>query len=154
MMVDTGSSVNVLYYDAFKKLNLDPIAMTPVNTPLSGFTGDTIQPEGNIRLPVEVGTFPRVRKVDMDFVVVNLSCVHNVILGRPGISQLGAMISMPHLCIKFQTPRELGSFADTYVLLHLVDATSRQYQNKRRGRPGLIPFQKGKMRTKRNSPSQ
>ena len=28
----------------------------------------------------------------------------NVILGRPGIAQLGAVISMPHLCMKFRTP--------------------------------------------------
>lgn len=92
VMVDTGSSVNVLYYDIFKKLNIDPIAMTPIRTPLSGFTGDTIQPEGSIRFPMEVRTFPRVRKVEMDFVVVNLTCVHNIILGCPGIAQLGAVI--------------------------------------------------------------
>lgn len=85
-MIDTGNSVDVLYYDVFKKLNLDPILMTPIRTPLSGFTGDTIQNEGSIHLPVDVGTFPLVQKVEMDFVVVNIACVHNVILGRPGIS--------------------------------------------------------------------
>ncbi|XP_019150965.1 PREDICTED: uncharacterized protein LOC109147762 [Ipomoea nil] len=108
VMVDTGSSVNVLYLDVFKKLKLDEKKLTPVRTQLSGFTGATIEPEGMIRLPVEVGTYPRVSKADMEFIVVNLACVHNVILGRPGIAQIGAIISMPHLCMKFQTPAGVG----------------------------------------------
>ncbi|XP_019178823.1 PREDICTED: uncharacterized protein LOC109173956 [Ipomoea nil] len=55
VMVDTGSSVNVLYMDVFQKLKLEPIELTPIGTPLSGFTGDTIHPEGKITLPVEIG---------------------------------------------------------------------------------------------------
>lgn len=108
VMVDTRSSVNVMYLDVFKKLQLDRSALTPIRTPLSDFTGAMIHPEGVIRLPVEVGIAPRSLRVMMEFVVVDLASVHNVILGRPGISQLGAIISMPHLCMKFQTPGGVG----------------------------------------------
>ncbi|XP_019178344.1 PREDICTED: uncharacterized protein LOC109173560 [Ipomoea nil] len=107
-MVDTGSSVNVLYLDVFKKLKLDDKKLTPIRTQLSGFTGATIEPEGLIRLPVEVGTYPKVARAEMEFIVVNLACVHNIILGRPGIAQIGAIISMPHLCMKFRTPAGVG----------------------------------------------
>ncbi|XP_019173201.1 PREDICTED: uncharacterized protein LOC109168603 [Ipomoea nil] len=59
VMVDTGSSVNVLYLDLFEKLKLDRRELTPVGAPLSRFTGDTIHPEGKIILPVELGTPPK-----------------------------------------------------------------------------------------------
>ncbi|XP_019189259.1 PREDICTED: uncharacterized protein LOC109183658 [Ipomoea nil] len=59
VMVNTSSSVNVLYLDVIQKLNLDPVELTPIATPLSGFTGDTIHAEGKISLPMEIGTPPR-----------------------------------------------------------------------------------------------
>ncbi|XP_031124216.1 uncharacterized protein LOC116026930 [Ipomoea triloba] len=108
VMVDTDSSVNVMYLEVFRKLQLDQSELTPVRTPLSGFTGALIHPEGAVRLPVEVGTAPKALRVMMEFVVVDLACVYSVILWRPGISQLGAIISMPHLYMKFQTPGGVG----------------------------------------------
>ncbi|XP_019181909.1 PREDICTED: uncharacterized protein LOC109177020 [Ipomoea nil] len=108
VMVDTGSSVNVLYLDIFEKLKLDLRELTPVGAPLSGFTGDTIHPEGKIILPVELGTPPKSVRTQMEFVVVNLRCVHNVILGRPAIMRVGGIISMPHLCMKFPTSAGVG----------------------------------------------
>ncbi|XP_019197209.1 PREDICTED: serine/threonine-protein kinase ATM-like [Ipomoea nil] len=60
VMIDTGNNVNVFYMDVFQKFKLDPIELMPIGTPLSGFTGDIIHPEGKITLPVEIGTYPRV----------------------------------------------------------------------------------------------
>ncbi|XP_019196562.1 PREDICTED: uncharacterized protein LOC109190521 [Ipomoea nil] len=79
--IDTGSSVNVLYLDVFQKLKLDPAELMPIATPLLGFTGDTIHPEGRISLPVEMGTPPRMIKTQMEFVVVNLHCGVGVLRG-------------------------------------------------------------------------
>ncbi|VFQ82001.1 unnamed protein product [Cuscuta campestris] len=81
VLVDTGSSVNVLYLDAFKKLKLDKSMLRPLQTPLSGFTGASIEAEGQITLPVTLG---------------------------PGINQVRAIISMAHLCMKFYTPNGIG----------------------------------------------
>ncbi|XP_019197072.1 PREDICTED: uncharacterized protein LOC109190923 [Ipomoea nil] len=95
VMVNTGSSVNVLYLDVFEKLKLDKQELIPVGIPLSGFTEALIRPEGKIRLPVEIGTPPKSVKTELEFVVVNLHCVHNVILGRPAIMKVGGIISCP-----------------------------------------------------------
>ncbi|XP_019160797.1 PREDICTED: uncharacterized protein LOC109157353 [Ipomoea nil] len=108
VMVDTWSSVNVLYLDMFKKLKLDKQELIPVGVPLSEFTGATIRPEGKIVRPVEIGTPPKSVKTELEFIVVNLHCVHNVILGRPAIMRVGGIISMPHLCMKFPTPAGVG----------------------------------------------
>ncbi|XP_019181962.1 PREDICTED: uncharacterized protein LOC109177109 [Ipomoea nil] len=121
VMVDTGSSVNVLYLDVFEKLKLDKRELIPVGVPLSGFTGATIRPERKIVLLVELGTPPKPVKTELEFVVVNLHCVHNVILGRPAIMRVGGIISLPHLCMKFSTP------ADVRVLRGDVQSARKCY---------------------------
>ncbi|XP_019160672.1 PREDICTED: uncharacterized protein LOC109157228 [Ipomoea nil] len=108
VFVDTGSSVNVMYLETFNKLGLSKEQLHLVRTPLAGFTGDSIEAEGCLILPVEIGEYPRVRSLDMEFVVVNINSAHNVILGRPGLEDLGAVVSLEHLCLKFRTPEGVG----------------------------------------------
>ncbi|VFQ94882.1 unnamed protein product [Cuscuta campestris] len=50
VLVDTGSSVNILYLEAFEKLKLCRTRLEPLKTPLSGFTGDSVEAEGSILL--------------------------------------------------------------------------------------------------------
>ncbi|VFQ93912.1 unnamed protein product [Cuscuta campestris] len=101
-------SVNVLYLDAFEKLKLCRTRLEPLKTPLSGFTGDSVEAEGSILLTCELGTGDQVVQKQMRFVVVNIKCVHNAILGRPGINKVRGVISMAHLCMKFYTPGGIG----------------------------------------------
>ncbi|VFR01144.1 unnamed protein product [Cuscuta campestris] len=56
VLVDTGSSVNILYLETFQKLRLCRTQLEPLKTPLSGFTRDTVEAEGSIVLPVELGS--------------------------------------------------------------------------------------------------
>ncbi|VFQ69442.1 unnamed protein product [Cuscuta campestris] len=108
VLVDTGSSVNILYLETFQKLRLCRTQLEPLKTPLSGFTGDTVEAEGSIVLPVELGSGEKTVWKKMRFIVVDIKCVHNAILGRPGINKVGAVISMPHLCMRFHTPSGVG----------------------------------------------
>ncbi|VFQ89983.1 unnamed protein product [Cuscuta campestris] len=82
--------------------------LRPLQTPLSGFTGASIEAEGQITLPVTLGSGNRTVTKQMRFVVVDIKCVHNAIIGRPGINQGRAIISMAHLCMKFYTPNGIG----------------------------------------------
>ncbi|VFQ87135.1 unnamed protein product [Cuscuta campestris] len=108
VLIDTGSSVNILYLETFQKLRLCRTQLEPLKTPLSGFTGDTVEAERSIVLPVELGSGEKTVWRKMRFIVVDIKCVHNAILGRPGINKVGAVISMPHLCMKFHTPCGVG----------------------------------------------
>ncbi|VFQ76192.1 unnamed protein product [Cuscuta campestris] len=103
-LVDMGSSVNIMYMDTYKDLGLTRDELSPIKTPLAGFTGDSIEPEGVITLPVEIGDTKATRKLDMEFVVVGIISNTNIILGRPGLEDLECVISPHHLCIKFLTP--------------------------------------------------
>ncbi|VFQ79595.1 unnamed protein product [Cuscuta campestris] len=107
-LVDTGSSVNIMYMDTYKALGLTRDELSPIKTPLTGFTGDSIEPEGVITLPVEIGDAKATRKLDMEFVVVGIISNTNIILGRPGLEDLECVISPRHLCIKFPTPHGVG----------------------------------------------
>ncbi|VFQ85584.1 unnamed protein product [Cuscuta campestris] len=107
-LVDTGSSVNVMYSNTFKELGLSRGDLKPIHTPLSGFTGDTIEAEGTITVKAGVGDGTHQLWVDMEFMVVQLDCAHHLILGRPGLEDLECVISPVHLCLKFNTPTGVG----------------------------------------------
>ena len=56
ILVDNGSSTNVLFYAIFFRIDLSKYQLREVSTPLIGFTGDSVQVEGEITLPTTVGT--------------------------------------------------------------------------------------------------
>lgn len=95
--------------ETFKKLGLAREALKPIRTPLAGFTGDSIESERSIKLQVELGSYPNTKTLELEFVVVHLECSHNVILRRPSLEDLGAMISLQYLCMKFRTPNWVGT---------------------------------------------
>ncbi|VFQ73483.1 unnamed protein product [Cuscuta campestris] len=107
-LVDTGSSVNVMYSNTFKELGLSRSDLKTIHTPLSGFTGDTIEAEGTITVKARVGDGTHRLWVDMEFMEVQLDCAHHLILGRPGLEELECVISPVHLCLKFNTPTGVG----------------------------------------------
>lgn len=49
---------------------------------------DSIQLEGVVALPIEVNKYTHLKKLEIDFVVVDLVCLHNTILGRPYLEDL------------------------------------------------------------------
>ncbi|VFQ95943.1 unnamed protein product [Cuscuta campestris] len=102
------SSVNIMYEKTFQDLGLNRKDLRPVRTPLSGFTGDSIEAEGIITVPVIVGDGAHKDKLKMEFMVVSISCAHNMILGRPGLEDLECVISPYYLCMKFPTPSGIG----------------------------------------------
>lgn len=105
ILVDTWRRVNALYHKAFMRLGFSGTQLRPLKTLLIGFTNDVIEVEGFITLMVQVGDIPWVRVLPMEFVVVRLECAHNATLRIPKLEDLGAIISLGHLCMKFHTPQ-------------------------------------------------
>ncbi|VFQ69562.1 unnamed protein product [Cuscuta campestris] len=93
-LVDTGSSVNIMYEKTFQDLGLDRNDLKPVHTHLSGFTGDSIEAKGVITVPVIVGDGAHKAKLKMEFMVVSINCAHNMILGRPGLESMEAYVDV------------------------------------------------------------
>ncbi|VFQ86123.1 unnamed protein product [Cuscuta campestris] len=55
-LVDTGCSGNIMYMDTYKALGLTRDELSPIKTPLTGFTSDSIEPEGATKQPIKYDT--------------------------------------------------------------------------------------------------
>nr|XP_027118612.1 uncharacterized protein LOC113735828 [Coffea arabica] len=102
--IDNGSAIDVLYYKTFKEFQLEDRQLVPVRTPLIGFAGPPVRPEGMITLMVTVGVSPKCRTIPVNFAVVKEPSSYNMILGRPTLNALRTVCSTLHLSMKFPTP--------------------------------------------------
>ena len=58
VLVDNGSSADILYYSAFQQMRIDREQLTLTNAPLVGFGGTRVVPLGAITLAVRAGDYP------------------------------------------------------------------------------------------------
>uniref|UniRef100_A0A2N9EVJ5 Uncharacterized protein n=1 Tax=Fagus sylvatica TaxID=28930 RepID=A0A2N9EVJ5_FAGSY len=108
VMVDNGSSADILYLPAYQQMQLDKDKLRPMDAPLVGFTGDKVCPVGIVTLPITVGTHPKTVSKTVDFLVVNCPSAYNAIIGRPTLNRLRAVTSTYHLLLKFPTEHGIG----------------------------------------------
>ena len=59
VLVDNGSSTDILYYLGFQQMRLRRDQLRPINSPLVGFGELKVQPVGIVTLPVVIGTYPQ-----------------------------------------------------------------------------------------------
>ena len=83
VLVDNGSSANIIYYLAFQQIRIGKERLIPSNVPQIGFGGMKVMPVGSITLPVTIGTYPQQITKDITFLVVDCSSVYNAIIGQP-----------------------------------------------------------------------
>ena len=81
VLVDNGSSVDILYYLAFQQMRVSKELLRLVNIHLIGFGGMKILPVGIISLPIVVGSYPRQINKEVNFLVVYCSSLYNAIIG-------------------------------------------------------------------------
>ncbi|GAA0139270.1 hypothetical protein LIER_00852 [Lithospermum erythrorhizon] len=112
MMVDTGSSADIVYLRAYDKLGLSRKHLKTVATPLTGFTGHYMHPVGIAELDVTVGNGSRTVTVRASFTVVDIADkYYNGLIGRPLLTVLRAIVSHLHLKMKFPTPGGVGEMS-------------------------------------------
>ncbi|XP_056692047.1 uncharacterized protein [Spinacia oleracea] len=97
ILIDGGSSANILFWPAFQELQIDDNHIKPVNYPVICFTWVSVVPEGIVSLPVQVGQGRDIKDVMVDFMIVKVPAAYNAILGRPFIHDAGAVVSTYHL---------------------------------------------------------
>ena len=91
-MIDQGSTIEIMYPDLYKGLNLKPESLTAYSSPLVSFEGKMVIPKGQIRLPVQTGS----DVVEVVFVMVDAFSPYTAIMGRPWLHTLGAVSSTLH----------------------------------------------------------
>ena len=58
VLVDNGSSADILYYPAVQQMRIDKDRLIPTNAPLVGFGRSRVFPLGAVTLFVMVGDYP------------------------------------------------------------------------------------------------
>ncbi|XP_075478820.1 uncharacterized protein LOC142519673 [Primulina tabacum] len=101
VFVDNGSSVNVIFKEALVQMDLHEYRLEAVETALFGFAGHVVYLEGEITLPLTLGTEDLRKTVVTIFTVVDAPSSYNIILGRPTMNEMRAVASTYHQKIKF-----------------------------------------------------
>ena len=116
ILVDNGSSADIIYLLAFQQLRLDPKRLRPFESPLVSFSGDRVYPRGIVTLTVTVGTQPRQLTRQLDFLVVDCPSSYNVIIRRPTLNRWNAATSTYYLKVKFPIDNGVGEVRGDQIL--------------------------------------
>ncbi|GKB06339.1 reverse transcriptase domain-containing protein [Tanacetum coccineum] len=137
MYVDGGSSMEVLYEHCFNRLRPEiKSQMVPATTSLTGFSGETIWPLGQLRLLVTIGDAEHFTKAWMNFMIVRSPSPYNDIIGRPGIREIQAVPSTAHGMLKFPVDGGVVTIRSTILTPNecaTITATSKDSMKKIEG---------------------
>ena len=106
VLVDNGSSTDILYYPTFQQMRLGRDQLRSVNSPLVGFGGMKVQLMDTNTLLVVVGVYPQQITKEVNFLIVDCSSSYNAIIGKPISNSWKVVTSTYHLSVKF--PIEYG----------------------------------------------
>ena len=101
VLVDTGSSVNILFHEPLKQMGMDHDNVKPTTTVMAAFDGNLSTPLGRIDLPTTVGEGEGQKTTISEYMVLNMKSPYNVIIGRPWLHQIGAVTSTLYQCLKY-----------------------------------------------------
>ncbi|CAL1400208.1 unnamed protein product [Linum trigynum] len=108
MLVDTGSSMDVLFKDTVVRMQLSPEMIRPSESVLVGFSGAPARVIGRVCLPVTLGDGDQRVTRAIDFGIVDCPSPYNAILGRPLLALFNGVASTCHQTLKFIAPQGVG----------------------------------------------
>ncbi|XP_022150861.1 uncharacterized protein LOC111018906 [Momordica charantia] len=109
VLVDGGASENILSLTTYLALGWTRSQLKKSPTPLVGFSGELVSPEGCIDLPVMIGQDDTQVTQMAEFVVIGGRSAYNAIFGRPIIHSFRAVCSTLHQVLKYSTPNGVGT---------------------------------------------
>ncbi|GJV36006.1 reverse transcriptase domain-containing protein [Tanacetum coccineum] len=117
MYVDGGSSTEVLYEHCFNLLRPEiKNQMVPATTSLTGFSGETIWPLGQVRLLVTIGDADHSTRAWMNFMIVRSLSPYNGIIKRPRIREIQKVPSTAHGMLKFLVDGGIVTIRSTILI--------------------------------------
>jgi hypothetical protein len=97
ILVDNGSSTDILFLKTFEKMNLTQHMLHPPEYPLQGFGGKPIKLVGKVSLPVSFRDLDNARTETLTFDVVDIYHPYLAIFGRGFMNKFDAVIRQQFL---------------------------------------------------------
>ena len=108
VLIDNGSSADIIFASAFEKMGIGREKLEPVNTHLRGVSGEKVLPLGSIQLVLTLGEPPCQATTTARFLIVDAPSAYNMLLGRPSLNAIKSIPSTYHMIIKFPTIHMVG----------------------------------------------
>jgi len=100
VLVDKGSSTDVMFWTTFNKLQLSPDMLRPYTGCMYGFAGDQVEVRGHLESRTTFTDGIASLTENIRYLIVNASFPYNMLLGRPTLNRLGAVPSTRHMKMK------------------------------------------------------
>jgi len=100
VLVDQGSSIDVMFWSTFNKLQLSPDQLRPYDGCLHGFAGDHVEVWGHVELRNTFTDGTTSHIANIRYLVVNAPSAYNILLASPALNRIGAVASSRHMKMK------------------------------------------------------
>jgi hypothetical protein len=115
MLIDGGSSINLLYHTSMEKLGIPTIQLKPTKLTFHRIMpGYSCTPMGRIKLEVLFGGKDNHRGEPIWFEVVDLSSPYHALLGRPALAKFMVVPHYAYLKMKLPGPRGVITVTGCY----------------------------------------
>ncbi|XP_062103028.1 uncharacterized protein LOC133814025 [Humulus lupulus] len=99
VLIDGGSGVDILFWEAFQKMGLEESQIWPSTMPILGFNSQRVYPKGVIRLTVVAAECA----LPVDFLIIDSTTSYNAIMGRNWIHRMQWVVSTLHQVMRCQS---------------------------------------------------
>nr|KYP43650.1 hypothetical protein KK1_034878 [Cajanus cajan] len=104
VLIDQGSSADILFWETFEGMKIPNDRLIPYAGTLVGFAGDQVIARGYVDLETTFGQGAQMKTVVVRYLVVNAQSSYSILIGRPTLNKLGAVVSTSHLKVKYSLP--------------------------------------------------
>ena len=108
VLIDNGSSVDIIFASAFDKMSIRREKLELVNAHLRGFSGEKVIPLGSVQLILILGDPPSQATTTKKFLIVEAPSAYKMLLGRPSLNAIRATPSAYYMVVKFPTENGVG----------------------------------------------
>ncbi|KAI4972832.1 hypothetical protein ZWY2020_003757 [Hordeum vulgare] len=106
VLMDGGSTINILYFDTFRRMNFSEGDLMPSSTVFHDIVpGKSAYPVGQIKLNVAFGTESNYRSKSLMFEVVKIKSPYHALFDRPAYARFMALPCYVYLKLKMSGPK-------------------------------------------------